>query len=159
MLSLGYRYDNDMCFLCPFIRCKMYNVLQLNAIHAARLQAGSGKVYVPKPQQFGRLRKKSEFSRMQALFGHHFKTVLLPKALSALEAKINEGFSLLSIALSVIHAWSPFFSDAAWLWPGSLPLLLYQTLPSWILLGIWNELVCFFAKFLSLYFLCSEAFE
>ena len=91
--------------------------LQLKAIHESKQSATQGKLNLPKTIQFGRLRKKSEFSRMQALFGHYFRNTLLPKALSVMENNITarETHAWVPLKLSSLACSLAYHSRDTWL--------------------------------------------
>ena len=64
---------------------------QSQAIVSSRVAAQTGLSVAPQFVQKGKQRKKSDFSRQQALFGSYFRNKLMPQALAALAEKIREG--------------------------------------------------------------------
>jgi len=64
---------------------------QSQAIVSSRVAAQTGLSVTPQFVQKGKQRKKSDFSRQQALFGAFFRNKLMPQALAALGEKIREG--------------------------------------------------------------------
>ena len=66
---------------------------QAQALTSSKVAAQAGVPVALQSVQKGKQRKKSDFSRQQALFGEFFRNKLMPKALAALAAKIRQGTS------------------------------------------------------------------
>lgn len=64
---------------------------QSQALASSKVAAQAGVPVALQSIQKGKQRKKSDFSRQQALFGEFFRNKLMPKALAALAAKIRQG--------------------------------------------------------------------
>ena len=64
---------------------------QSQALNSSKVAAQAGVPIALQSIQKGKQRKKSDFSRQQALFGEFFRNKLMPKALAALAAKIRQG--------------------------------------------------------------------
>lgn len=68
---------------------------QSQALTSSRVAAQAGAPVALQSIQKGKQRRKSDFSRQQALFGEFFRNKLMPKALAALAAKIRQGWTII----------------------------------------------------------------